>query len=138
MSNSIRLKNNYIAFDYASLSQNNTQTLDITAWSVTTLPLSSNATFETNNSNSFSHSGSGIKCNFKGVVLIYVHISTDTASELDMVVGGDWFTNITTKNSDAVKIKSVNVDDTIYLQFATGLSGNHPIHDGRLSVVRIA
>lgn len=138
MGKSIRLKDSYIAFDYAKLKQNVAQSLNITSFNTTTVPLSSNATFETNNSNSFSHSGNGIKCNFKGKILVYKHISVDEASELDLIFNGDWLTAISTKNNGGITIQSVNVNDIIYLQFASGLNGNHNIYDSRLTIIRIA
>lgn len=138
MTKAIRLKNSYLAFDYASLKQNNTQSLNITSWSTTTLPLGTNSTFETNNSDSFSQSGSGIKCNFKGKVLVYKRISMDDVAEIDVIFNGDWFTAVSTKTNSGIKIQSVNVGDVIYLQFATGLNGNHNIYDGRITIVRIA
>ena len=139
MPKSIRLKNNdYIANDYC-VYINGREDLTCSPWRDTTLQLNTtNPYWDTNNSNNFELTSTGIKCKFKGIVLVIRVLSTSIRdAEFDLVDRYGYNYMINGANKHDVTIEPVNVNEIKSLIYVTGQS-SFTLYCSRLIIMRVA
>lgn len=138
MSNSIRLKDNYLINDYANFHSIN-QTISInntSAYTVEQIPFNSNnITFSTNNSSLFEKNTDYIKCKFKGKVLVLRNYASNISATKYIITNQDgWCMSET-----LFTIQDVDVNDNIDFRVTGGGSYNSiSIYNCELIVIKIA
>lgn len=141
MSNSIRLKDNSIfAQDYAGLVMAGRKTLSITPWIETDFPFTVGTDyFYTNNNNLFEFVTGGIKCKFKGLLMVIKEMSLDTSvreSEFDLVDDYGTFYQVRGTNKYVISVHPCNINDIKKLTYITGVSSVE-CYNARLFITRI-
>ena len=138
MSNSIRLKDNYLINDYANFhSVNQTITISNTSsYSVVQVPFNSNnIPFVTNNTNLFEKNTDYIKCKFKGKVLVIRNYSNNFSATSFIITDVDGWT----QGKTLITIQDVNVGTNIDFRITGGGSySSFTISNCELIVIKIA
>ena len=121
MAKAIRLKNNdYLANDYC-IYANGRENIECNSREDTSLLLNLSGWWQTNNNNNFELTTNGVKCKFKGAVLIIRSLCTSIKdSEFDLYdkYGVNYMINGAYKTS--IAIETVNVNEIKSLSYITG------------------
>lgn len=136
--NGLRLNDNkYFMGDYGYIKIPSSQSQSVTAYQYINVNFTSSAYFSSN-TNLFEASTSGIKCKFKGTLLVITSLALSDAGEIDQQIGTRTIVTTGSRQNYGVSFIDVNNGDTVPLKFCFGTTTTLSIYDASIFLLRLS